>query len=170
LDRCSEVPANDLDRVADTVGMDQAWWEARRGTRHSVAWRARGPWIDVNDRDFRQSEVPAVNGHATARGLAGFWQAYLDGRLPVEMGHPGVTGHDRLVGEEVTWTLGSARLDGPDVGMGGAGGQWAAARPSSRLAWAFLTSHAGGHQRAQTVEDAIVASLPDPYPTAHRSR
>jgi CubicO group peptidase (beta-lactamase class C family) len=170
LDLMIGVPANDLDRVADTVGMDQAWWEARRGTRGSVAWRARGPWIDVNDRDFRQSEIPAVNGHATARGLAGFWQAYLDGRLPVEMGHPGVTGHDRLVGEEVTWTLGSARLEGADVGMGGAGGQWAAARPSSRLAWAFLTSHAGGHQRAQTVEDAIVASLPDPYPPAHGSR
>jgi CubicO group peptidase (beta-lactamase class C family) len=169
LDLLIGVPQGELHRVADTVGMDQVWWEAHRGEPHSVSWRARGPWVDVNDRRWRQAEIPAVNGHATARGLARFWQAYLDGRLPALLGQPGVTGHDRLVGEQVTWTLGSARLDREDVGMGGLGGQWSAARPSAKLAWAFLTTHPGDHKRAQMVEDAIVESLPDSDSTTHRS-
>ena len=67
-----------------------------------------------------------------------------------------MTGHDRFVDEEVTWTLAGGRVDGPDVGMGGLGGQWAAARPSLGLAWAFLTTHVGDHERAQRVEDVLV--------------
>jgi hypothetical protein len=67
-----------------------------------------------------------------------------------------VTAHDRFVDDEVTWTLAGGCLDGPDVGMGGLGGQWAAARPSLGLAWAFLTSHVGDHDRAQLIEDALI--------------
>jgi CubicO group peptidase (beta-lactamase class C family) len=151
------VRDDDVSRVADTVGMDRAWWAARRGERGSVPHRAMGPWVDVNAREWRQAEVPAVNGHATARGLASFWQAFLDQRLPAGVGQPAVTGHDRFVDENVTWTLAGGRVDGPDVGMGGLGGQWGAARPSTGLAWAFLTTHIGDHQRAQRVEDALVA-------------
>ena len=146
----------DLARVADTVGLDRAWWAAARGEPGSVRYRAMGPWVDVNERAWRQAEVPAVNGHATARGLASFWQAFLDGRLPAGVGQPGVTGHDRFVDDEVTWTLAGGRIDGPDVGMGGLGGQWAAARPALGLAWAFLTTRVGDHDRAQWVEDALV--------------
>lgn len=152
----------DLARVADTVGLDRRWWAEAGGGAGSVRQRALGPWVDVNDRVWRQAEVPAVNGHATARGLASFWQAFLDGRLPAGVGRAGVTGHDRFVGEEVTWTLAGGRLDGPDVGMGGLGGQWAAARPSIGLAWAFLTSHVGDHDRVQRVEDALVGAIAAP--------
>jgi CubicO group peptidase (beta-lactamase class C family) len=152
------VRDGDLARVADTVGLDRAWWAATRGEPGSVRHRAMGPWVDVNERAWRQAEVPAVNGHATARGLASFWQAFLDRRLPAGIGQPAVTGHDRFVDEEVTWTLAGGRVDGPDVGMGGLGGQWAAARPSIGLAWAFLTTRVGDHQRAQRIEDALVAA------------
>jgi CubicO group peptidase (beta-lactamase class C family) len=150
------VGSDDLERVADTVGLDRSWWAAAGGDPDSVRARALGPWVDVNELLWRRAEVPAVNGHATARGLASLWQALLDGRLPAGVDQPGVTGHDLFVDEEVTWTLAGGRLDGPDVAMGGLGGQWAAARPSIGLAWAFLTTNVGDHDRAQLVEDALV--------------
>jgi CubicO group peptidase (beta-lactamase class C family) len=150
------VRDDDLARVADTVGLDRRWWAEARGAPGSIRHRALGPWVDVNDPTWRRSEVPAVNGHASARGLAGFWQAYLDGRLPVGVGRPAATGFDRFVEDEVTWTLAGGRVDGPDVGMGGLGGQWAAARPSLKLAWAFLTTHVASDDRAQRIEDALV--------------
>jgi CubicO group peptidase (beta-lactamase class C family) len=149
----------ELARVSDTVGVDQVWWSAARGERGSPRYRAMGLWVDVNATAWRRAEIPAVNGFSTARGLASFWRAFLDGRLPPGVGVPGVSGHDLFVDEHVTWTLAGGRLDGPDVGMGGLGGQWAAARPSRGLAWAFLTNRMGDHDRAQRVEDALVAVL-----------
>jgi CubicO group peptidase (beta-lactamase class C family) len=151
----------ELARASDTVGLDEAWWSAARGEPGSLRYRALGPWVDVNDAAWRRAEIPAVNGFATARGLASFWQAFLDGRLPAGVGEPGVSGHDLFVDDDVTWTLAGGRLDGPDVGMGGLGGQWAAAGPSLRLAWAFLTNRVGDHDRAQRVEDALMAVLAD---------
>ena len=159
LDLAVGVADDDLDRVADTVGLDRSKWASIRGRSGSVRHRSLGPWSDVNDRVWRQAELPAVNGHATARGVASFWQAFLDGRLPAGLGEPGSTGYDRWVHDTVTWTLGSARIDGADVGMGGLGGQWGAARPDVGLAWAFLTTHVGDFSRAQAVEDAILAAL-----------
>lgn len=159
LDISIGVRDADLDRVARTVGLDRPWWAALRGRAGSARHRSLGPWVDVNHSSWRQAEIPAVNGHATARGLASFWQAYLDGRLPAGVGEPGVTGYDRFVRSRVTWTLSGGRADGPDVGMGGVGGQWACARPADKLAWAFLTSHAGDHDRAEAVDAALVAAI-----------
>ena len=153
------VGDDDLARVADTVGLDASGWAAVCGVPGSVRSRALGAWVDVNDRRWRQAELPAVNGHATARGLAGFWQAFLDGRLPSDVGQPAVMGYDLFLDETVTWTLAGGRIDGADVGMGGLGGQWAAARPALGLAWAFLTTHAGDGERAQRVEDALVDAV-----------
>lgn len=153
------VGDDDLARVADTVGLDASGWAAVCGVPGSVRTRALGAWVDVNDRRWRQAELPAVNGHATARGLAGFWQAFLDGRLPSDVGQPAVMGYDLFLDETVTWTLAGGRIDGADVGMGGLGGQWAAARPALGLAWAFLTTHAGDGERAQRVEDALVDAV-----------
>lgn len=153
------VRDDDLERVADTVGLDESWWAEAGGDPGSLRQRSLGPWVDVNDPAWRRAEIPAVNGHATARGLAAFWQAFLDGRLPPGVDRPGATGHDVFVGDEVTWTLAGGRLEGPDVGMAGLGGQWAAARPSIGLAWAFLTTHVGDHDRAELVENALIAAI-----------
>ena len=106
-----------------------------------------------------------MNGHATARGLASFWQAFLDGRLPAGVGEPAVTGYDSFVDDDMTWTLAGGCVDGPDIGMGGLGGQWAAARPSIGLAWAFLTTRVGDHDNAQRIEDALVAAAQTSAPT-----
>lgn len=152
------VPAAELHRVADTVGLDQSFWDEAGGDPTSLRARSLGPLPDVNTEAWRTAEIPAVNGHATALGLATFHQRLLEGRLPALVDAEGVTAHDHFVGEEVTWTLAGGRTDGPDIGMGGVGGQWAAARPSDGLAWAFLTTHVGDFDRAQRVEDALLAA------------
>ena len=153
------VPAAELHRVADTVGLDDAYWSEVRGEPASLRARSLGPRPDVNAHAWRTSEIPAVNGHATALGLATFHQRLLEGRLPPLVDQPGVTALDHSVGEEVTWSLAGGRIDGADIGMGGLGGQWAAARPGDGLAWAFLTSHVGDFERPQRVEDALLAAL-----------
>lgn len=159
LDLSIGVPHADLGRVADTVGLDPAWWAAACGPVGEPRQRSLGDWFDVNDPAWRQAEVPAVNGHATARGLAGFWAAFLRGALPAGLGEPGATGVDRFVGSEVTWSLAGGRAEGDDVGMGGLGGQWGGARRADRLAWAFLTTHVGDHDRADAVERALLAAV-----------
>jgi CubicO group peptidase (beta-lactamase class C family) len=146
-------------RVPDTVGLDPAWWDAQRGEPGSARYRATGDYQDVNEWVWRRAELPAVNGFATAVGMAEFWQAYLDGRLPEGVGTEGVTGFDLFTEETTTWTLAGGIIDGPNVGMAGLGGQWAAARPDDELAWAFLTTHVGDHDRADQVEAAILRCL-----------
>ncbi|MCO8125942.1 beta-lactamase family protein [Acidimicrobiia bacterium EGI L10123] len=153
------VPTADLHRVADTVGLDDAYWADVCGDAASLRARSLGPRPDVHTDAWRTSEIPAVNGHATALGLATFHQRLLEGRLPPLVDRPGVTAHDHFVGEEVTWSLAGGQIGGDDIGMGGLGGQWAAARPADALAWAFLTSHVGDFERAQRVEDALLAAL-----------
>jgi CubicO group peptidase (beta-lactamase class C family) len=164
LDLHVGVHDDDLHRVADTVGLDADWWEDLRGTPGSPRHRSLGGWVDVNDPVWRRAEIPAVNAHTTARGLAGFWQAYLDGRLPAGLGLPGATGHDHFVDDVVTWSLAGGRVEslgggGVEVGMGGVGGQWAGARPSDGLAWSFLTTHMGDHDRCDTVERALLHAI-----------
>lgn len=156
LDLHVGLTSDQVARVVDTVGIDPAWWAAAGGPAGEARALALGAPVDPNAPAWRSAEVPAANGHATAAGLAGFWQAYLRGDLPAALGVPGATGFDHFAGEPLTWTLGAARLDDGAPGMGGLGGQWAGAVPRLGLAWAFLTSRAGDHLRAQLVEDALV--------------
>lgn len=151
-----------LRRVADLGGVTPAWWDGVRGPAGTLRHRALPDGMDaalVNGTEWRRAEVPALNGHASARGLAAFWQRLLDGALPPGVAEPGASGVDHVLGRQVTWTLGGASLDGPDVGMGGIGGQWACARPSAGLAWAFLTTEMGDHARAEAVEAALLGCL-----------
>src|SRR5690606_25330288 len=76
------VPPSELHRVADTVGLVQGYWDEVRGAPASLRARSLGPLPDVNSAAWRASEIPAVNGHATALGLARFHQRLLEGRLP----------------------------------------------------------------------------------------
>jgi hypothetical protein len=67
------------------------------------------------------------------------------------------TGPDLVLGTDVQWTLGSLQVDAVELGMGGAGGHYAGARPALGLAWAFLTTRMGGIDRAEDVERALLA-------------
>lgn len=149
----------DLSRCVDLGGMTQAWWDGRRDPA-AGGWAGVVPTGDpelVNTEAWRRAEIPAVNGQATARGLASFWAALLDDRLPAGVGRPGASGVDRVIGQPVTWTLAGGQIDGADVGMGGLGGQWACARPADDLAWCLLTTECGEFDRVDTVEPALLA-------------
>lgn len=113
----------------------------------------------VNSPSWRSACVPAVNGYATARGLATFYVRLLEGALPQAAVGAGASGIDRVLGRPVVWSLAGGQLREGHVAMGGAGGQWAAAHPASGLAWAFVTSGMGDLQRAAAVERALVACV-----------
>jgi len=153
------VRTSDLGRVADTVGLTGGWWDDLRGPAGTLRHRAFGEGLGsglINSTAWRRAEIPAVNGHASARGLAAFYVALLADRLPQGVGDIGARGMDLVIGEPVAWSLAGGRIDGADVGMGGVGGQWAAARADTGLAWAFLTNAMGGWERAEAVETALL--------------
>jgi len=160
LDLHVGVPAGELSRVVDVVGATPEWWSEVRGRPGTLRWDALGSGVDgelVNSVAWRVGEVPAVNGHATARALAAFYGAVLDGRLPATVTEVAATGPDLVLGTDVQWTLGSLQVDAVELGMGGAGGHYAGARPALGLAWAFLTTRMGGIERAEAVEQALLA-------------
>ncbi len=128
------VPVGDLERVADVVALD-GWGD---GYLEDPRW---GPALGrppglldtevLNSERFRRCSFPAISAHASARGIARFYAdlAAPDGPVAQLVGpqlHRGVitaqaTGLDRVIGREVSWTLGM-QVDEEDLGMGGAGG------------------------------------------------
>ena len=126
--------------------------------------------VVVNGRAWRSAEVPAVNGHGTARGAAGLYAALLQGRLlsPAllcEATTAQCSGVDAVFGEQSSWGLGFG-VDQDGYGMGGSGGSYAGASVAGGYAFAFLTGTMGSHARAAQVENALrgclgVPPLPD---------
>jgi CubicO group peptidase (beta-lactamase class C family) len=126
----------------------------------------------VNSRAWRAAEIPAVNGHGTARGVSRFYQALLNGgeldgarlvspTIVAAMSAGELTARDLLLEEDdVTWGLG-VRAWGPDdgYGMGGLGGSLGLADPSHGLALAYVTRQMGTHERFDSIETAIRAAL-----------
>jgi CubicO group peptidase (beta-lactamase class C family) len=83
----------------------------------------------VNGHAWRAAEVPAINGHGTARGAAGLYAALLQGQLlsPAllrEATTAQCTGVDAVVGQDSAWGLGFG-VDADGFGMGGWGGNYA---------------------------------------------
>ena len=114
----------------------------------------------VNSLPFRRAEVPAINGHGTARAVAGLYAALLEGRLvsPAlrdEAASTQASGVDRVMGgEERSWGLGFA-VEDDGFGMGGVGGSLGWACTGGRYTFAFLTGSMGGHERSDAVENAL---------------
>ncbi|TQM62079.1 CubicO group peptidase (beta-lactamase class C family) [Humibacillus xanthopallidus] len=121
----------------------------------------------VNSPAFRRAEVPAVNGHGTARAVAGLYAALLAGHvispsLRDEAATAQAHGIDRVMGgPERAWGLGFG-VDDEGFGMGGIGGSvgWACTR--DHYAFAFVTGTMGDHDRADALETAFrdVLGLP----------
>lgn len=87
----------------------------------------------VNSLAWRRAEVPAVNAHGTARGVAKFYAGLLGGgqldgvrvlsaQTVAAMTSPQTAGPDRLLGQHTTWGLGVG-LENAGWGMGGIGGR-----------------------------------------------
>jgi CubicO group peptidase (beta-lactamase class C family) len=126
---------------------------------------ARDPSV-VNSERWRRAEIPAVNGHGTARAVAEFYVALAQGRIlgrglleQLRQGR-GIQ-PELVVGGEQEWGLGVA-LDPDGFGMGGTGGSFGWWSEKGQYAAAFLTGHVGGHDRADRLENVVreVLGLP----------
>jgi CubicO group peptidase (beta-lactamase class C family) len=136
----------------------------------------------VNGRAWRGAEVPAANGHATARSLAALYGALArDGRVngyqvltpeSIKRAHAEqAIGPDVVLGVVTRWGLGFA-LTQPVVPIGpnprtfghpGAGGSIGFADPDARLGFGYVMNQMGSDAlidgRAATLFNAIFAAL-----------
>lgn len=127
----------------------------------------------VNGSRWRRAEIPAINGHGTARSVAGLYVALqhgLAGRPPVLSGElltqlrsgAGPEEEDLVVGGGPRqWGLGVG-LDPDGYGMGGVGGSFGWWSEVGRYACAFLTGHIGDYDRGDRLESVVreVLGLP----------
>jgi CubicO group peptidase (beta-lactamase class C family) len=161
----------DLARVADLTGFDAGFRASQEAApelyRRAIANPpgARDPRV-VNGRRWRRAEVPAVNGHGTARAVAGFYEALAHGRLvgaavTQELTRGRGVGPDLVIGDEREWGLGVV-LDPDGYGMGGVGGSFGWWSEAGQYAVAFLTGHIGDHDRGERLETEVrdVLGLP----------
>ncbi|MFG2497595.1 serine hydrolase domain-containing protein [Streptomyces sp. NPDC048441] len=118
----------------------------------------------VNSAAYRSAEIPAANGHASARGLATVYGALGGGellsgaaleRLRTRQGEPDerdlVLAAGTAWGEKWEWGLGYMLnlygQAGPNpraFGHGGAGGSYAFADPENRVSYAYVMNRMGG--------------------------
>jgi hypothetical protein len=114
----------------------------------------------VNGHAFRAAEIPAINGHGTARAVAGLYAALLEGgilseALRSEAIEPQARGVDRVMGgPERAWGLGFG-VDEDGFGIGGTGGSVGWASVEGRYAFGFVTGSLGDHERADRLENAV---------------
>ncbi len=161
----------ELARVADLTGFGDEF-RVSQASQSALYHRAignpagaRSPRV-VNGERWRRAEIPAVNGHGTARAVAELYVALAHGRLVgpavlAELTRGGGLEPDLVVGGDREWGLGVA-LDDDGYGMGGTGGSFGWWSESGRYAAAFLTGHVGTHDRGDRLENAVrdVLGLP----------
>lgn len=163
----------ELVRVADLTGLEQPEWSPDAPHRSALLRQALfnplgalDPAV-VNSEAFRRAEVPAINGHGTARAVAGLYAALLQGQvlspaLRDEAARPQACGVDRVMGgAERCWGLGFA-VEPDGYGMGGTGGSVGWACTNGGYAYGFVTGSMGSHDRSDAVENALrrVLGLP----------
>jgi CubicO group peptidase (beta-lactamase class C family) len=136
----------------------------------------------VNSRAWRAAEIPAANGHATARDLARLYGALatggsLDGRrilTPESIARACVeqaSGPDVVLGANTRWGLGFA-LTQPEIPFGpnprafghpGAGGSLGFADPDARVGFGYTMNQMGSDAlldgRAAALFNALYESL-----------
>lgn len=163
----------ELDRAVELTGLEGLADQVHDPTRPELLRRAllNPPGaLDaavVNSREFRSAQVPAINGHGTARAVAGLYAALLQGELlhpdlRDEAIRPQATGVDRVMGGEPrSWGLGFG-VDEWGFGMGGIGGSGGVACPGGGYALAFVTGSLGSYDRLDLLERAFreVIGLP----------
>jgi CubicO group peptidase (beta-lactamase class C family) len=111
----------------------------------------------VNGAAWRAAEIPAINGHGTARAVAGFYHALEEGRilskaLLAEAITVHASGPDRVFGDDASWGLGFG-LDGSDYGMGGTGGSYGGTNQAAGYAIGYVTGCAGTFDPLSAVEN-----------------
>jgi len=165
LDFFFGLTAAEQARAVELTGMAEYFSPQRTASRPPLYRRASenppgayDPAV-VNGSAWRAAEVPAINGHCTARGAAGLYAALLAGKLvsPAllrEATTAQCAGVDAVFGEHSAWGLGFA-VDEDGFGMGGSGGSYAGASTAGGYAFAFVTGTMGSHDRGTMVENAF---------------
>ena len=162
------VAPADLDRVADVVPMEPGWADSKlTDPQWGPALAPPSGLLDVevlNSERWRTTSFPAIGLHASARGLARFYDDLLptDGPVADLLGpelHQAfttgqATGHDVVLDREVTWTCGF-QVDDEDLGMGGLGGCAGWYSFAHGDAVGFVTRGLGGRDRADDLWDAL---------------
>jgi CubicO group peptidase (beta-lactamase class C family) len=126
----------------------------------------------VNSAAYRAAEIPAVNGHGTARAIARFYGGLaaggeLDGvrllrwEAVEEALRPQASGCDELLEDDAVWSLGFRVDDGESFGLGGIGGfaGYGLRRPGLALGYGYVTCLLAGYERTEACEDALDAAL-----------
>jgi CubicO group peptidase (beta-lactamase class C family) len=113
----------------------------------------------VNGVAWRSAEIPAVNGHGSARAVAGLYAALLEGRLLspgllAEATSVQCSGPDLVFGRDNAWGLGFA-VEGDGYGMGGLGGSLGWTITDARYAFAFVTGHVRTYDQATLIDNAV---------------
>ena len=158
----------ELARVADLSGFGEDFRASQQAAtdlyRRAVANPPGARDLRVlNSERWRRAEVPAVNGHGTARAVAGFYVALAHGKLvgPAvleELTRGRGVEPELVMGGEREWGLGVA-LDPDGYGMGGLGGSFGWWSQEGQYAAAFLTGHIGTHDRGERLENAAREAL-----------
>ncbi|WP_062349073.1 serine hydrolase domain-containing protein [Herbidospora yilanensis] len=173
--RVARIVAPKLDMSVDPATLPEAVRPYFDPTSLTMrASMAVTPFLDHNDPAELAAEFPATNGAGTARGLAGFYAALLDGRIL----SPGllstatteqVSGVDKVLRVPVRIGLGFG-LPSPDdfwhdptaFGFPGYGGSLGFADPSRGLAFGYVMNHgkhAADDRRAANLVQAVRAAL-----------
>lgn len=135
----------------------------------------------VNTRAWRAAELPALNGHASARGVARLCAALAEGGTldGVQILSPDALAQmtaivadrdDLLFGANPQWGMGLLHnligIYGPNprtFGHSGWGGSFGCADPDARVAIGYVMNHMGpdlmGDPRSRALVDAVYAAL-----------
>lgn len=156
------LKASDYARVANLIPFEEAGTPVAPDPLAAHAMVnpvVRQDW--ANRQDWRQAQVPAANGHATARGLAKIYGVvanagqfdgthYLNMQVIDKLRTPLSTRSDRFLGSRI-WAAGvSLNIDGawgPDpqtFGHGGWGGSFGCANIASGIGIGYVMNRMGG--------------------------
>ncbi|MGW4462340.1 serine hydrolase domain-containing protein [Micromonospora sp. NPDC004704] len=166
----------DQARCADLGYGDPDWPVTILGAPGSLRARALGNpagCLDLavlNGPLWRSAEVPAVNLHATAAGLARLYAGLLAGgeldgvrlfgaELVTELTRAQYVGDDLLLERPAQWTLGMQLEDDGSWGMGGIGGSVAWADPVRDYTFAYATRHLASFNRVEGLVDVLHTCL-----------
>jgi len=156
-------------QAVDLTGLDDVFWTGNAAGRPPLYQQAiaNPPGAQdsgvVNGAAWRAAEIPAVNGHGTARAVAGFYHALATHRLLspgmlAEATSPQCAGPDRVFGDDNAWGLGFGLSD-DGYGMGGLGGSYGGTCTTGGYAIGFVTGRVGSFDRVDALENTLRACL-----------
>lgn len=156
-------------RAVDLTGLDEEFRRRNAEGRSKLYRRAtenppgaQDPAV-VNSAAWRAAEIPAINGHGTARGVAGLYAALLRGELLSpslfrEATTAQSSGPDRVFGHDNAWGLGFG-VEPDGFGMGGLGGSFGWASTGGGYAFGFVTGTVGTEEPGIVLENAFRSCL-----------